>query len=242
MHNGLLKMKSGKMAGSIGNVLNVADALKAVGGDVLRFFILGTHYRSPIDLGDWDPKSGSVPTGLESAKSALRAYYQFFERYQELTGTSFYSLEAMSAKEFRESGEFGAEFLRLMDDDFNTGGAVGVMFQALGQAKAAANTAQGDQTDLKRLARQLRTMANILGLFWAPPQEKKLGGGDQLVAGLMQLLLDLRENLRKIAKEAAKDNPLKKSLFDQTDLIRKRLGELGVTLEDRPGGTTWRVG
>ena len=44
------------------------------------------------------------------------------------------------------------------------------------------------------------------------------------------------------AKEAAKDNPLKKALFDQTDLIRKRLAELGVTLEDRPGGTTWRVG
>ena len=63
-----------------------------------------------------------------------------------------------------------------------------------------------------------------------------------LVAGLMQLLLDLRNNLRATAKEAAKDNPLKKALFDQTDLIRKRLAELGVTLEDRPGGTTWRVG
>ena len=58
----------------------------------------------------------------------------------------------------------------------------------------------------------------------------------------MQLLLDLRNNLRTEAKGAAKDNPLKKSLFDQTDLIRKRLAELGVTLEDRPGGTTWRVG
>jgi cysteinyl-tRNA synthetase len=85
-------------------------------------------------------------------------------------------------------------------------------------------------------------MGSILGLFWEPPQEKSLGGGNELVSGLMQLLLDLRNNLRGIAKEAAKDNPLKKSLFDQTDLIRKRLAELGVTLEDRPGGTTWRVG
>ena len=66
--------------------------------------------------------------------------------------------------------------------------------------------------------------------------------GDNLVAGLMQLLLDLRTNLRTEAKTAAKDNPLKKCLFDQTDLIRKRLADLGVTLEDRPGGTTWRVG
>ena len=74
------------------------------------------------------------------------------------------------------------------------------------------------------------------------PAKKELDGGNQLVAGLMQLLLDLRNNLRATAKEAAKDNPLKKALFDQTDLIRKRLAELGVTLEDRPGGTTWRVG
>ena len=236
MHNGLLKLKSGKMAGSLGNVLNVADALKAVGGDVLRFFVLSTHYRSPIDLGDWEPKPGSVPSGLESAKSALRAFYQFFERYQEQTGTSFYTLDALSATEFRESGELGREFLRLMDDDLNTGGAVGVMFQTLNEAKAATGAA------LAHSGRQLRTMANVLGLFWAPPEEKTLGGGDALVSGLMQLLLDLRNNIRATAKEAAKDNPLKKPLFDQTDLIRKRLGELGVTLEDRPGGTTWRVG
>ena len=58
----------------------------------------------------------------------------------------------------------------------------------------------------------------------------------------MQLLIDLRNNLRTEAKAAEKDNPLKKPLFDQTDLIRKRLGELGVTLEDGPAGTRWRVG
>jgi cysteinyl-tRNA synthetase len=65
---------------------------------------------------------------------------------------------------------------------------------------------------------------------------------NQLVEGSMQLLIDLRNNLRPMAKTAAKDNPLKKPLFDQTDQIRSRLKELGVTLEDRPGGTTWRVG
>lgn len=238
MHNGLLKLKSGKMAGSLGNVLNVADALEAVGGDVLRFFVLGTHYRSPIDLGDWEPKPGSVPTGLESAKSALRAYYHFFTKYEGLTGTSFYALAPYSLNEFIESGPLAADFLRLMDDDFNTGGAVGVMFQTLNEGKGASEA--NDQ--LHRIARQLRTMANVLGLFWAKPEEKSLGGGNELVTGLMQLLLDLRNNLRGIAKDAAKDNPLKKPLFEQTDLIRKRLGELGVTLEDRPTGTTWRVG
>jgi cysteinyl-tRNA synthetase len=85
----------------------------------------------------------------------------------------------------------------------------------------------------------VKEIAQVLGLTFAV-ETKALG--DALVSGLMQLLLDLRNNLRATAKEAAKDNPLKKSLFDQTDLIRKRLGELGVTVEDRPGGATWRVG
>ncbi len=253
MHNGLLKLRSGKMAGSLGNVLNVADALKAVSGDALRFLIVSTHYRSPIDLGDWEPTPGSIPSNLEAASNAIQSFYRFFERYEQLTGASFYSLDVLPEAELREGGELGKEFLRHMNDDFNTGGAIGVLFQVLRMANTTAehyptdrgpdgNAASVSASALRHLARQLRTMANILGLFWQPPAKKELGGGDALVSGLMQLLLDLRANLRTEAKGAAKDNPLKKTLFDQTDLIRKRLGELGVTLEDRPGGTTWRVG
>jgi cysteinyl-tRNA synthetase len=142
-----------------------------------------------------------------------------------------------------------------MDNDFNTAGAtasLNVLVTALNRLASAPlqdpshRTPGGKDTisyaTFKHSAVVLRMLSNILGLFWAPPAKKELGGGDQLVSGLMQLLLDLRNNLRATAKEAAKENPLKKALFDQTDLIRKRLAELGVTLEDRPGGTTWRVG
>ncbi len=63
------------------------------------------------------------------------------------------------------------------------------------------------------------------------------------IEGVLLTLFDVRNNLRAEAKNVSgKENPLKKALFGQTDLIRKRLGELGVTLEDRPGGTGWRVG
>jgi len=58
----------------------------------------------------------------------------------------------------------------------------------------------------------------------------------------MQLVIELRNNLRAEAKKFGKDDPAKKMLFAQTDLIRERLGAIGVTLEDRPTGTTWRVG
>ena len=83
----------------------------------------------------------------------------------------------------------------------------------------------------------------VLPVFLQKPEEVKLGGDDNLVAGLMELLIELRNNLRATAKIIAdKADPTKKILFDQTDLIRKRLGDLNVTLEDRAGGTTWRVG
>jgi cysteinyl-tRNA synthetase len=89
----------------------------------------------------------------------------------------------------------------------------------------------------------LRELSEITGLFQIAPQKGSLGGDDALVGGLVQLLIDLRDNLRAEAKKiAAKDDPTKKALFEQTDVIRKRLGELGVVLEDRPGGTTWRRG
>src|SRR5215813_14626796 len=84
MHNGLLKMGKGKMAGSVGNVINVADALKRLSGDVLRFFLISTHYRSPIDLGEFKPGAGELPPGLVNAQKAYEAFLRFFERWQRI--------------------------------------------------------------------------------------------------------------------------------------------------------------
>ncbi len=85
-------------------------------------------------------------------------------------------------------------------------------------------------------------MGSLLGLFFEAPAAATLGGDDKLVAGLMQLLIDLRNNLRTEAKLITeKTNPTKKALFEQTDLIRKRLGDMGIVLEDRGTGTDWRL-
>ena len=261
MHNGLLKLrtpdgKADKMAGSIGNVLNVADAFaRGVSGDILRFFMLGTHYRSPIDLGMWNPKEEPIPSALIAAMKAYEGFPRFAERVKRITGTAFADLPAptrVPARAFQHKthAEFYQRFRDHLDDDFNTGGATGVLFELVTAANRHADQHKLEDPATKNDAARaafvegatlVKEIAQVLGLTFAVSEEK-LGGGDQLVSGLMQLLLDLRENLRTEAKAAAKDNPLKKALFDQTDLIRKRLGELKVTLEDRPGGTTWRVG
>ncbi len=258
MHNGLLKMGSGKMAGSVGNVLNVVDALKHVTGEGLRFFLLNTHYRSPIDLGEWDPrdpKTGAIPPGLDAARKAHDTFVRLAERFDRVTGRKFFeetvptaviSDRALKWPEFRQ---YLTRFCEFMDDDFNTGGAVGVLFELVKRVNKVADDGRLEFPEQANLSSRLefeegallaKELGGILGLFFEAPTAT-LGGDDKVVAGLMQLVIDLRNNLRAEAKKiAVKDDPTKKMLFDQTDLIRKRLAELGITLEDRPAGTTWR--
>jgi cysteinyl-tRNA synthetase len=239
-------------------VLNVADALKHVGGEALRFFFLNTHYRSPIELGDWYPEKSPIPPGLENAKKAQETFVRLAERFDRVTGKSFFEAavpaNVQGERTFRkpEFAEFFGRFREFMDDDFNTGGAVGVLFElarllnGLADAGKLEEPAKSDaiaKADFEEGALLLKELGVILGLFFEKPQAATLGGDDKLVSGLMQLVIELRNNLRAEAKKiTTKDDPTKKMLFAQTDIIRQRLGELGVTLEDRPAGTTWRVG
>ena len=253
MHNGLLKMGSSKMAGSVGNVVNVTDLLKKHHPETVRFLILNTHYRSPIEYSD---------DRFVELRKALDSFYRFFERYERITGETFYSLKPPATRKEHDDRDVApsadddwchAEFCAHMDDDFNTGGACGVLFELLSRLNRLAD-AQRDFVDeksrssdafknFKRGANVLRELSNILGLFWAPHEQTSLGGGDELVAGLMQLLIEIRNNLRSVAKKiTVKNDPVRKEMFEQTDIIRKRLAEMKVTLEDRPDGTGWRIG
>ena len=247
MHNGLLKMGTAKMAGSVGNVVNIADLLQRHSPETVRFLLLSTHYRSPIEYSE---------DRLNEIAKSLQSFYRFFERFERITSKDFFNLTPLNLKGAALPPAFSKalqpirnQFFDSMNDDFNTGGAVGGLFELLTALNKYADdekleSGNADQSTVASFMHGvsiLREMSDILGIFWAPPREAKLGGDDALVAGLMQLLIDLRNNLRAEAKKiAAKDDPTKKALFEQTDLIRKRLGELGVVLEDRPGGTSWR--
>ena len=163
-----------------------------------------------------------------------------------IAGASFHRIDAPARRgEFtrREAVPPGSRrgctgsFLECMDDDFNTGGAVGVLYELLNRLNRFADErkledpsadangesgvrgrckgSEGIERDSRRVPRAC-----------APAK----GGDDQLVGGLMQLLIDLRAEARKSKN------------FAMADQIRKRLADLGVTLEDRPGGTGWRVG
>jgi cysteinyl-tRNA synthetase len=254
MHNGLLQMGTAKMAGSVGNVVNIADLLQRHHPETVRFLLLSTHYRSPIEYSE---------ERLNEVKRSLDGFYRFFERYERVRAKRFFDLhpafrrepETIRLAQFQPHAQdilkLRDRFLECMDDDFNTGGAVGVVHSLLATLNRLADVSHLDDAAAGKMVPcppfdtgvgVLRELTSILGLFQEPAIAAK-GGDDKLVGGLMQLLIDIRNNLRAEAKKiTAKDDPAKKALFEQTDMIRKRLAELGVTLEDRPGGTGWRVG
>jgi cysteinyl-tRNA synthetase len=244
MHNGLLEMGESKMAGSVGNVVNMVDLLKEEDAETIRFLLLNTHYRSPINLPANPEKRAER---LAEVRRALDGFYRFFERYQRVTKEDFYNLDAPrrigpfevpTANAFlAEVARLRAQFLESMDDDFNTGGAVGVLFELLTHLNRFADSRKleapgapaDDIAQFKRGVTVLRELGQVLGLFERKPAAPA-AASDELVNGLMQLLIDLRQEARKSKN------------FAMGDQIRSRLAALGVTLEDRPGGTGWRVG
>ncbi|MBN2216115.1 MAG: cysteine--tRNA ligase [Pirellulales bacterium] len=232
----LASQEAGKISKSKGSA-PFREMLKVFPGETIRFFVLSTHYRRPIDFSE--ERIRQVGTGLET-------FYRFFKRFERVAGESFYSLAAAAR---RDEGHFDPAgdpllvdvadqrnaFLEAMDDDFNTGGATGALFDLVRrlnkfvddeklEESAKGKTAAIDS--LRRGAATLRELAGTLGLF-RKPVEPPGGGDDELVEGLMRLLIDLRAESRK------------KKDFATADQIRNRLAELGVTLEDRPGGTEW---
>jgi cysteinyl-tRNA synthetase len=256
MHNGLLRMGTAKMAGSVGNVVNMVDLLRQHHPETVRFLLLSTHYRSPIEYSE---------ERLNEIARALQGFYRFFERAERITGEKFYRMPTRRLRDEEVSSVTGPladplpvlrrRFLQAMDDDFNTGGAVGVLFELLTTLNRFADAAgldversQPETNEFRTGVLVLRELGHILGLFWAPvadaatESEAVVGGLRQLlsdlgrptsnhsVAGMMQALIDLRQEARQARN------------FQVADTVRRRLGELGITLEDRPGGTGWRIG
>ena len=192
--------------------------------------MLSSHYRRPIDYG---------PTRLEEIERGLQTFYRAFERFEELTGKSFYSLEAPTRRDDTpgdpalpaEIVEHRQQFLEAMDDDFNTGGALGELFEiahAVNRISATAVATSGAAPAYLAAVTVLRELSQILGLFRKPPARPQVSG-DGLTAPLLELLLELRARLRKDKN------------FALADEVRNRLTALGVVLEDRPDGTRWRI-
>jgi cysteinyl-tRNA synthetase len=234
MHNGLLTKDGKKISKSDpGTIVLMSDLLAAHDPDTLRALILTSHYRRPIDFG---------PSRLDELKRALQTFRKALERFEALCGIPFTALDAPSRRAPFETGgsallaeiaEHRDRFLDAMDDDFNTGGAIGELFDvvhALNRYAAGLKPGAAEALAQYRAGMVvLKELTQILGLFRGGVARPEPTAGDRLTSPLLDLLVELRTRLR------AEKN------FKLSDEIRNRLGALGVVLEDRPEGTAWRI-
>ncbi|MBX9788949.1 MAG: cysteine--tRNA ligase [Pirellulales bacterium] len=231
--------EAGKMGKSKG-ASPFRDLLKTFSPETIRLFILSSHYRSPIYFSD---------ARIGEAAKSLETFYRFFQRYERVTGRSYYQVPARNQRgsEVASTGdtlksvaERRERFLEAMDDDFNTGAAVAELFElvrALNRLVDERHLEDPGKKDAAALATLdegvavLRELASLLNLFQQPVvSAAAAGANDELVAGLMGLVIELRADAR-----AAKN-------FAVADKIRNKLAELKITLADRPGGTDWTIG
>ncbi|WP_164103862.1 cysteine--tRNA ligase [Candidatus Laterigemmans baculatus] len=237
------EQSAGKISRSKG-AGGLSELIQRHTGERLRFFLLRTHYRSTIVFND---------EGLEEAATALDAFYRFFDRFEQITARSFYSLPAArwrraSALAEGEGADADAtlaalaaqraKYLDAMDDDFNTGAAISVLFDMLRtlnrhidqqQLAAGAQSSDAGFETLLTGAEVLRELTAVLGLF-AKPQAAAGGGGQdgaEFAAQLMEILIELRKQARTSKN------------FAMADAIRDSLTACGVSLLDSKDGTSW---
>lgn len=226
MHNGFITVDQEKMSKSAGNFFLLREILKRFPGPVIRFYLLSTHYRHPLDF---------TLEGMESSARGLARWQKTLDELQRRLGIR--APEAATngpTHPLREQVAATREaFAAAMDDDLNTPAAIAALFALVREANSFLAGTQADdgaatlaglaavQTCLRELGEQ------VLGVLPLPAQPSPAGVEGQVVASLVDLLLEVRHLARQ-----RKD-------WAMADMIRDRLAGLGIGVEDTPGGSRW---
>ena len=218
MHNGMLQVKGHgmskeeKMSKSLGNFFTVKDVAEKFDTSTIRFYFLNTHYMSPLVYGE---------DMLEEAKAALGRILNNYGDLKSYVKTAPEGdAESDDCCDIIEG--YRQAFRDAMDDDFNTRQAIEVLFQMV----RATNKSMADKTLSKKAAqRHIALIDEFNGILNIIPEEEE---DDGTLDSVMSILIDLRAELRK------------NKMYNLADMIRDRLGEAGIRLEDSSDGAKWK--
>ena len=211
MHNGFVRVDDEKMSKSLGNFFTIREVLKKYDAEVVRFFILRAHYRSPLNYSD---------RHLDDSVAALTRLYTAL-RGRKVT-THNIDWNQPQAARFKEA----------MDDDFNTPEAMAVLFDLANESN------KNNSTEAASL---LKSLGAIVGLLQSDADKFRQGGGRSSVgisSSASSVASYTDDSIKLLIEKRAEAKKAKN--FTESDRIRKDLADKGIILEDTPQGTTWR--
>jgi cysteinyl-tRNA synthetase len=211
MHNGHIRVNQEKMSKSLGNFFLIRDVLTHYDPEVIRFFMLRAHYRSPVNYSD---------AQLDESRSGLVRLYTALAQAN--------AINVPASLNTTLTAPWVQRFNAAMNDDFNTPDAIAVLFDLASELNR--KHASGELDVVRALAQTMQKLAGVLGFLERDPSTFLQGGNSgELEAPAIEEYIAARA----AAKQA--------KAFEKADAIRAELLKQGVVLEDKPGGVTeWR--
>src|SRR3989304_9438045 len=215
IHNGFLNINQEKMSKSLGNVYTIREILERYEAPTLRYYFLGSHYRSPMDFSD---------QGLEDAEKSMERIYETMDRLDRLVPSNGGTIPDEAVLD---------EFRREMDEDFNTPRALAFIFDEIHALNRRLD--EGKTAGLSARVLAMKSAGEVLGLFQEKAElflrrkRERWMRNHGLPAQAIEELIQRRDRARS-AKQ-----------WQEADRIRAELQERGITLEDTPGGTLCKV-